>query len=269
MLLLLTRPQHARGPIGRSRGGKPANRAITRREARESTAASAARSDGRSFGSPRPTRGRLPAPRARSTSTPRGVPSRDHAEEDAAGENPASRVCQDGRRCRGSRAYGPHAGQSGGCAAGAGIDRRVGLRTRQSPFRFRGPSRGRFSAPRARLTAARRGWPSHVVEARLTFPRGHVRTRRATRTTKEFSLHVAVQQIDVFCTLSTANTMKTGLTNLMGCRTRRSRAEPSCNRAPGQARLRFGACHPRAPRGAVSALTLASCGTPWRDSRGG
>jgi hypothetical protein len=160
MLLLLTRPQHARGPIGRSRGGKPANRAITRREARESTAASAARSDGRSFGSPRPTRGRLPAPRARSTSTPRGVPSRDHAEEDAAGENPASRVCQDGRRCRGSRAYGPHAGQSGGCAAGAGIDRRVGLRTRQSVPRSQSGAllgaASAFDGGEARVAIARR-----------------------------------------------------------------------------------------------------------------
>jgi len=39
------------------------------------------------FGSSRPRRGRLPAARARLASPRRGVPMRDHAEEDAGGVN--------------------------------------------------------------------------------------------------------------------------------------------------------------------------------------
>jgi len=52
----------------------------------------------RGFSSPRPSRGRLPAPRARLTAAGRGVPSRERAEQDARGEDDsgewASRVLQ-------------------------------------------------------------------------------------------------------------------------------------------------------------------------------
>jgi hypothetical protein len=86
-----------------------------RREATESTApAERASAAGQSrFGSSRPSRGRLPAPRTRLTSARRGGPEPVHA---------------DGWRCRGSRA---EAGRSGGRAAeGDGIHGRGALRGR-------------------------------------------------------------------------------------------------------------------------------------------
>jgi len=85
-----------------TRGGR-------RRNDRAGRAAERPRPGLRGFGSARSSLGRVAAPKARLTSTRRGVPSTDHAEEGAGVEMspPADSYAKPGRvaRCCGSRAY--------------------------------------------------------------------------------------------------------------------------------------------------------------------
>jgi hypothetical protein len=117
-----------------------------------------------------PRRRRFPPPRARLTSARRGGSTREHAEDDAGGENPARlSSVQDGRRCRGSRA---DAGQSGGQRKGDGIDCRAGGAGERPRFWFG------WSQPRAPPGAAS---ASAVSAARRANSEDHAKGRHRSR----------------------------------------------------------------------------------------
>jgi len=139
----------------------------------EAVAESFSAASRRTFGSARPRRARLPAPRARLTSARRGVPSRERAKEDAGAEMPGPSLVSSGRATQwrvtstwanrtGARLKAPEA------RAAAGTPCRLGA-----------------SPPRARLTLARRG--AHRAITRGKAPEARFRDSRLGREARSTS----------------------------------------------------------------------------------